>query len=85
MNEDQIMLRDALIGRLASHDGESAWVELGNAGVRGLCVPEELGGLGFDAGRRCACDGGVGRTLLADVVPRNVNHRNQAASICTLC
>lgn len=47
MNEDQIMLRDTLIGRLASHDGKSAWVELGNAGVRGLCVPEELGGLGL--------------------------------------
>lgn len=47
MNEEQIMLRDALMARLASHDIESGWAELGNAGVRGLCVPENLGGLGL--------------------------------------
>ena len=43
------MLRDALVGRLASHDQISAWDALGEGDVRGLCVPEELGGLGLSA------------------------------------
>ena len=49
MSDEHAMLRDALVGRLASHDQISAWEALGEGGVRGLCVPEELGGLGLSA------------------------------------
>ena len=47
MNDEQAMLRDSLIGRLASHTRDTAWEALSEAGVCGLCVPEELGGLGL--------------------------------------
>ena len=47
MNDDQKMLRDALIGRLATKDGDAAWAELGQADVLWLCVPTALGGLGL--------------------------------------
>ena len=49
MNDEQAMLRDSLIGRLASHTSDTAWEALNEAGVHGLCVPEELGGLGLSA------------------------------------
>ena len=47
MTDEHIMLRDALLGRLASHESKSVWDVLGDAGVRGLCIPVELGGLGL--------------------------------------
>ena len=47
MNDDQKMLREALIARLASKDSEAAWAELDRAEVMWLCVPSALGGLGL--------------------------------------
>lgn len=49
MNDEQALLRSSLIGRLASHNSETAWRELLDAGVCGICVPEALGGLGMTA------------------------------------
>ena len=62
MNDEHTMLRDSLVGRLATHDGKTAWNALGDGGVIGLCVPEDLGGLGL-----LPTDGSIGRTLLADI------------------
>lgn len=49
MTDDNHILRDALIGRLRLCDPGAVWNELFKAGVIGLCVPQELGGLGLSA------------------------------------
>ena len=65
MNEEQAMLRDSLIGRLASHTSDTAWEALSEAGVCGLCVSEELGGLGLTAADAAPVMEAVGEHCLA--------------------
>lgn len=47
MSSEQEPLRDALLRRLSDCSADDAWRRLGDAGVLGICVPEEFGGLGL--------------------------------------
>lgn len=49
MNESHYQLREALVRRLANCAPEDVWSALGAAGVLGLRVPEDLGGLSMDS------------------------------------
>lgn len=49
MRDDQVQLRDALLGRLSAAPRDGAWQALVDAGVAGFRILESLGGLALSA------------------------------------